>query len=424
MSDAHGDRRRRPSHWATPPATSRPRRGRAGRRRAGTSTWTALTPVEFLPGLGFRPVLGQRAMTNFVSFAPGAEAPRHVHEEEQIVIVLDGEFTFDLDGDVRTHAQGRRRRRPVLGAARRLDHRQPLPGGRRVLPAAAEPAQAGRGAGRASRAPGSARPRPTRRRVRSRWTSDWPAAGRSSPAAPRGWARPSPPSCWPRARPWPSAPGTPTSWRRPPPSCAAGAASGTGQACRRMPCDVTDPAQVSDVHRGRDRGPGRARHPGQQRGRGPARPVRHADRRRLARRHRGEAVLPDPLHPRRPAAPAAQRRARGSSTSTPCTPATRTRPSWPRRSTARPASACPRRCRSSLGREGILVNSVNIGFVETPQWQNIHRRRAPEMPAERVLRPAREGGGAAGPVRAVRRGRRARRVPGQRPGQLHRRRVH
>jgi 3-oxoacyl-[acyl-carrier protein] reductase len=34
-----------------------------------------------------------------------------------------------------------------------------------------------------------------------------------------------------------------------------------------------------------------------------------------------------------------------------------------------------------LGAENILVNSVNIGFVETPQWQNIHQRRAPEMPA-------------------------------------------
>jgi quercetin dioxygenase-like cupin family protein len=66
----------------------------------------SLKPVEFLPGLGFRPVLGQRAMTNFVSFEPGAEAPRHVHEEEQIVIVLDGEFTFDLDGDVRTMRKG------------------------------------------------------------------------------------------------------------------------------------------------------------------------------------------------------------------------------------------------------------------------------------------------------------------------------
>jgi 3-oxoacyl-[acyl-carrier protein] reductase len=35
-----------------------------------------------------------------------------------------------------------------------------------------------------------------------------------------------------------------------------------------------------------------------------------------------------------------------------------------------------------LGVEGILVNSVNIGFVATPQWQNIHARRAPEMPAD------------------------------------------
>jgi 3-oxoacyl-[acyl-carrier protein] reductase len=35
-----------------------------------------------------------------------------------------------------------------------------------------------------------------------------------------------------------------------------------------------------------------------------------------------------------------------------------------------------------LGAEGILVNSVNIGFVETPQWQNIHRKRAPETPAD------------------------------------------
>jgi 3-oxoacyl-[acyl-carrier protein] reductase len=34
-----------------------------------------------------------------------------------------------------------------------------------------------------------------------------------------------------------------------------------------------------------------------------------------------------------------------------------------------------------LGRDGILVNSVNIGLVETPQWENIHQRRAPDMPA-------------------------------------------
>jgi NAD(P)-dependent dehydrogenase (short-subunit alcohol dehydrogenase family) len=34
------------------------------------------------------------------------------------------------------------------------------------------------------------------------------------------------------------------------------------------------------------------------------------------------------------------------------------------------------------GPEGILVNSVNIGFVVTPQWQNIHSLRAPELSQE------------------------------------------
>lgn len=66
----------------------------------------AITPVEFVPGLEFRPVLGERTMTNFVRFAPHTEAPVHVHEEEQIVLVLEGEFEFELDGDVRTMRQG------------------------------------------------------------------------------------------------------------------------------------------------------------------------------------------------------------------------------------------------------------------------------------------------------------------------------
>jgi 3-oxoacyl-[acyl-carrier protein] reductase len=32
-----------------------------------------------------------------------------------------------------------------------------------------------------------------------------------------------------------------------------------------------------------------------------------------------------------------------------------------------------------FGPEGILVNSVNIGFVVTPQWENIRSKRAPEL---------------------------------------------
>jgi quercetin dioxygenase-like cupin family protein len=63
-------------------------------------------PVEFVPGLEFRPVLGENTLTNFVRFEPHTEAPVHVHEEEQVVIVLEGEFEFSIDGDVRTMRPG------------------------------------------------------------------------------------------------------------------------------------------------------------------------------------------------------------------------------------------------------------------------------------------------------------------------------
>jgi quercetin dioxygenase-like cupin family protein len=65
-----------------------------------------IDPVEFVPGLEFRPVLGENAMANFVTFAEHTEAPLHVHEEEQISIVLDGEFEFTLDGETRTMRAG------------------------------------------------------------------------------------------------------------------------------------------------------------------------------------------------------------------------------------------------------------------------------------------------------------------------------
>lgn len=66
----------------------------------------AIERVAFVPGLDFQPVLGQQTMVNFVSFQQNTEAPRHVHVEEQIVIVLDGEFEFEIDGEVRTMRRG------------------------------------------------------------------------------------------------------------------------------------------------------------------------------------------------------------------------------------------------------------------------------------------------------------------------------
>lgn len=35
-----------------------------------------------------------------------------------------------------------------------------------------------------------------------------------------------------------------------------------------------------------------------------------------------------------------------------------------------------------VAKDNILVNGVNIGFVITPQWENIRRRRAPDLPPE------------------------------------------
>jgi 3-oxoacyl-[acyl-carrier protein] reductase len=35
-----------------------------------------------------------------------------------------------------------------------------------------------------------------------------------------------------------------------------------------------------------------------------------------------------------------------------------------------------------LARENVLVNAVNVGYVVTPQWDNIHRRRAPDLSRE------------------------------------------
>ena len=35
-----------------------------------------------------------------------------------------------------------------------------------------------------------------------------------------------------------------------------------------------------------------------------------------------------------------------------------------------------------VAKDNVLVNGVNIGFVITPQWDNIHRRRAPDLPRE------------------------------------------
>ena len=65
-----------------------------------------IPPVEFVPGLRFRPTLGQNTLANVVTFEPHTEAPMHVHVEEQVVVVIDGEFEFTIDGNTRTMRRG------------------------------------------------------------------------------------------------------------------------------------------------------------------------------------------------------------------------------------------------------------------------------------------------------------------------------
>ena len=65
-----------------------------------------IDPVQFLQGLEFRPVLGERLLVNFVTFEPHTVVPRHAHEEEQVTFVIDGEFEFECDGETRTIRRG------------------------------------------------------------------------------------------------------------------------------------------------------------------------------------------------------------------------------------------------------------------------------------------------------------------------------
>lgn len=69
-------------------------------------TWSELDPIEMVPGLEFRPVLGLNVMVNFVHFEPHTEAPRHWHDEEQISFVLEGELEFEVGDERRVLRRG------------------------------------------------------------------------------------------------------------------------------------------------------------------------------------------------------------------------------------------------------------------------------------------------------------------------------
>ena len=69
-------------------------------------TWDQLDQIEMVPGLTFQPVLGEQLMVNFVRLEPNTEAPVHWHAEEQISIVVEGEFEFEVAGEKHTLRRG------------------------------------------------------------------------------------------------------------------------------------------------------------------------------------------------------------------------------------------------------------------------------------------------------------------------------
>jgi quercetin dioxygenase-like cupin family protein len=66
----------------------------------------SIPSVEFVEGVKFQPTLGQNVLANYVSYEPYSEAPLHVHVEEQVVIVVGGEFDFTIDGETRRMGVG------------------------------------------------------------------------------------------------------------------------------------------------------------------------------------------------------------------------------------------------------------------------------------------------------------------------------
>lgn len=62
--------------------------------------------VEAAPGVRIRAVSAGLLMLSYVRLDPHSEAAVHVHDEEQMGIVLSGQCVFSLDGEERTMRTG------------------------------------------------------------------------------------------------------------------------------------------------------------------------------------------------------------------------------------------------------------------------------------------------------------------------------
>jgi len=64
-------------------------------------TIAELPELNVARGLVLQPLLGSNLMVSFARYEPGAEAPLHAHAEEQVFVVVDGEFDVTLGEQTR-----------------------------------------------------------------------------------------------------------------------------------------------------------------------------------------------------------------------------------------------------------------------------------------------------------------------------------
>jgi quercetin dioxygenase-like cupin family protein len=84
---------------------------------------TDLPTLGLLEGLVVRPLVGRDVLVSFARYEPRCEVPMHAHEEEQVLIVVDGELELEMEGEKRLLRPGDAAHMPayVPHATRTLD---------------------------------------------------------------------------------------------------------------------------------------------------------------------------------------------------------------------------------------------------------------------------------------------------------------
>ena len=70
------------------------------------ATSTDIEPLAPMEGLRVRPVNGERITLAIFELEPGTTMPEHRHPNEQVGVVVRGDFTFTIGGETRLRRPG------------------------------------------------------------------------------------------------------------------------------------------------------------------------------------------------------------------------------------------------------------------------------------------------------------------------------